>query len=299
MARAPENEALLGPALRASRLSLREVVSRSLALRPGHETWIQIENGQIHGLAAAHARLGADVWDVDHLVIDPTIDADRVCQRLLDHLCGAAVEEGVQKVFLRLPEDSVWVPVARQVGFVHYTTEQVHVLPALEPQERPLVPGLRPRRPADHQSLFQLYSAVVPLHVRQIEAMTLQEWRWNDNWGFASVASVRPALSRRRRDLVVQSEGQIDVWLQVQTRLRTIQLLVDADAGIDTAVLLRRALSELAPPGPVGFSLRDYQGGLAHHLHDLGFQPGESQALLARLLAVRVPERRLVPARVV
>ena len=47
------------------------------------------------------------------------------------------------------------------------------------------------------------------------------------------------------------------------------------------------------------FPVRDYQTELAGPLEELGFYPGECQALLARTLTVRVPERRLVPARVV
>jgi hypothetical protein len=275
------------------------MLGRSLALRPGVETWVQIENGQIHGLIAARARFGTDVWDIDQLVVAPSLDDDRVCLRLLDHLCSAAVEEGVLKVFLRLTDESRWATASRQAGFAHYTSEQIYVLPALERLERPSLAGLRPRRPADHQALFQLYSAAVPAHVRQIEAMTLQEWRWNDNWGFASVASVRPALSRRRRDLVVQGEGELLAWLQVHAGARTVRLLNDAESGIEPDLLLRRALAELAPSGPVAVAVRDYQRELVVPLEELGFVPGESHALFARLLAARIPERRLVPARVV
>jgi hypothetical protein len=198
-----------------------------------------------------------------------------------------------------LPSDSSWATASRQAGFVHYTTEQPYVHPALPPVERPIVEGLRPRRPADHQALFHLYSAAVPAHVRQIEAMTLQEWRWNDNWGLASVASVRPALSRRRRDMVVQTDGDVVAWLQVQTRPRTVRLLCDVDARLDPGVLLRRALAELTPNGAIECPVRDYQRELVGPLEELGFAPGEEHELFARLLAARIPERRLVPARVV
>jgi hypothetical protein len=297
--RAAHNEAVLSPGHGRESVSFREMLGRSLALRPGIETWVQIENGQMHGLVSARARFGTDVWDIDQLLIAPSLDEDRVCLRLLDHLCAAAVEEGVMKVFLRLPSDSSWATASRQAGFVHYTTEQPWVHASLPAVERPIVEGLRPRRPADHQALFHLYSAAVPAHVRQIEAMTLQEWRWNDNWGLASVASVRPALSRRRRDMVVQSESEVVAWLQVQMRPRTVRLLCDGDTRLDPGVLLRRALAELPPSGPVACPVRDYQLELVGPLEELGFVPTEEQELFARLLAARIPERRLVPARVV
>jgi hypothetical protein len=298
-ARAPANEALLGPAVRADGLSFKEFVGRSLALNPGRETWVHVEQGQLYGLVAARARFGTDVWDIDHLMVSPGLDDDRVCLRLLTHLCEAAVEEGVHKVFLRLPLDSPWLQPARQAGFLHYTTEHVLVLPTFEPGAKPVVPGLRPRRPADHQPLFQLYTSSVPGQVRQIEALTLQEWRWTDNWGFSSVVSLRRAMRRRRRDLVVQDEGRVTAWVQVETTARTIQILLDAGEAPPISDLLNRGLAELPPGRPVAFAMRDYQGELSGPLEERGFRQIESQALLAQMLTVRLPERRLVPARVV
>ena len=296
--RAPANEALLGPALRAGHLSFREFLGRSLALNPGRETWVHVEQGQLFGLVAARARFGTDVWDVDHLMVTPAVDDDRVALRLLTHLCEAAVEEGVHKVFLRLPLDSPWLQPARQAGFVQYTTEHVFVLPTLGPAAKPPVAGLRPRRPADHQPLFQLYSAAVPAQVRQIEALTLQEWRWTDNWGFTTMASLRGAVRRRRRDLVVHDDGRITAWVQVDLGQRLVQILADsADAPLRD--LVERGLAELPPGRPVAFALREYQTELTTPIEDRGFQPIESQALLAQILTVRIPERRLVPARVV
>ena len=296
--RSPANEALLGPAVRAPRLTFKEFLGRSLALNPGRETWVNVEQGQIYGLVAARARFGADVWDIDHLMIAPSVDGDRVCLRLLTHLCEAAVEEGVQKVFLRLPMDSPWLQPARQAGFVQYTTEHVFVLPTFDAAPKVSVPGLRPRRPADHQPLFQLYSASVPGPVRQIEALTLQEWRWTDNWGFTSVASLRGAVRRRRRDLVVQGDARLTAWVQVDLGSRTLQLLLDPRDAPKPVDLLGRGLAELVPGRPVAFAMRDYQSELSGALEEKGFRPIESQALLAQMLTARVPERRWVPARV-
>ena len=298
-ARAPANEALVGPLEPAATTSLSDFFARSLALHPGYETWVHVEHGTLFGLVSTRARFGADVWDVDHLQVLPSVDAGRNCQRLLAHVGEAAVEEGVQKIFLRLPEHSDLITAARQAGFGQYTDEHVFIRTSVEPVPRPQVPGLRPRRPADHQALFQLYSAAVPAQVRQVEAMTLQEWRWNDNWGLASMAAFRPRLTRARRDLILQTDEHVDAWLQVNLRSRTLQLLVDPRAHVDTALLLARGLSELRPVAPSVFAVRDYQRELVPVLEEFGFHAGPSHALLARMLAVRVPERRLVPARVV
>src|SRR5581483_4307836 len=148
-------------------------LGRSLALEPGRESWVQIEHGQISGLVSAKRREGADVWDIDQLVYLTSPDAPRTCARLLKHLLAAASDDGVQKVFLRLDSDNPALEWARQVGFVQYAVETVYHLPEVPVLAHPpQVPHLRPRRPADHQALFQLYCTAVPVRVRQAEGMT-------------------------------------------------------------------------------------------------------------------------------
>lgn len=299
-ARTPANDAILGPTARPKPLTIRGFIGRSLALNPGHEAWVQIEHGQIYGLSAARARFGTDVWDIDHLMIGPSAYDARICVGLLDHLSEAAVEEGVQKVFLRLTEESPWAQSARQAGFVEYATEHIYILPELNPVHRPIVEGLRHRRPSDHQPLFQFYSTVVPAHVRQIEALTLQEWRWTDTWGLSTIPPFRPGMSGRRRDFVVQTGPEIDAWLQVHQRSRVLQVTADPRGeDVDIRVLLDRGLAELGPGGPVVYAIRDYQSEMIGPLEERGFRPLETHALLAHILTLRVPERRLMPARVV
>jgi hypothetical protein len=293
----PLNEALSDSAAESTRINIRQFVSRSFGLAPGHESWAQIEQGQIHGLVSVHTRPGADIWDIDQLMVPPVVDSERVVARLLEHLCGAAVEEGIQKIFLRLQDDSPWLSVARQSGFMRYTSETVFVAPQLGPIRREVVPGLRPRRPADHQSLFQLYCAAVPVQIRQIEALTLQEWRWIDDWGLRRV-TWQSALSRRRRDFVLQTDTSVDAWARVDVHRRFVTIIADPRRDIDLTPLCQRSLSELVGRKPVTWAVREYQPSLESFVSGLGFQFAGTHALLARMLAVRIPEGRLVPARV-
>src|SRR5215472_5931421 len=143
-------------------------LGRSFALEHGRESWVAIEHGHISGLVAAKRREGGDVWDVDQLAILPTSDAARTGTRLLEQLLAAAVDEGIHKVFLRLPEDDPAEEWAQQVGFFPYCHETAYFraeLPTLA--HPPAIPGVRPRRAADHQALFQLYCSAVPARVRQ------------------------------------------------------------------------------------------------------------------------------------
>src|SRR3990172_11386939 len=174
--RAALNEALLQPEDTPSTPSLRSsFLGRSFEL--GRQSWVHLDHGQLDGLVAARPRMGGDVWDVDQLIVLPAPEASTVYRELLGHLVVAARDEGVQKVFLRVRSDSPVHLAARRAGFFEYTHELIYRLG--EVARRPGAPALpfRPRCRVDHHAVFQLYSAVVPCQVREVEGMRLQEWR--------------------------------------------------------------------------------------------------------------------------
>jgi len=272
-------------------------LERSFALEPGRESWVQIEHGQISGLISAKRRVGADVWDVDQLVYLPSADAPRTCMRLLKHLLAAASDDGVQKVFLRVGAANPALGWARQVGFIHYAEETIYHLPEVPSLvHTPEIPQMRPRRPADHQALFQLYCTAVPLRVRQAEAMTLHEWRWTDGWWLHPM-SLRFLANRARSDYVIQMEERASGWLQVDRRHRRLGVLTDAREAIDVEALVRYGLAKLGPGRGAFCAVRDYQPDLAAALEEIGFRPIQVDALLSRALAKRLPDLKLVPVR--
>lgn len=271
-------------------------LGRSFALDAGHESWVQIERGHISGLVAAKRREGADVWDVDQLALLPTSDAGRTCTRLLEQLLAAAVDEGILKVFLRLEEDDPARRWAEEVGFVEYSREYLYVRPEVPSGIGPVdLPGLRPRRAADHQALFQLYCGAVPFRVRQAEAMTLHEWRWLDGWGSHSMSS-RLLRGDARIDYVVEADGHVAGWLKLDPRRREVSILADQTHSVQEP-LLAFALARLGPGRPVRCPARDFQEGLHQALEDGAFGVVRRYALYARALAARIPEVKLVPVR--
>lgn len=283
--------------LSSSLSAIGEFLGRSLALEPGRESWVQIEHGQISGMVSAKRREGADVWDIDQLVYLPTPDAPRTCARLLKHLLAAASDDGVQKVFLRLDSDNPALEWARQVGFVQYAVETVYHLPEVPVLAHPpQVPTLRPRRPADHQALFQLYCTAVPVRVRQAEGMTLHEWRCTDGW-WLDPMSLEIFRHRGRVDYVVEGSARLAGWLQVDRRHRRLTVLTDVQQGFDVEMLIRYGLMRLRAGSDAYCAVREYQPELGRALEEIGFSPIGSESLLTRALATRIPEGKLVPVR--
>lgn len=278
--------------------ALGDFAGRSLTLEPGRESWIQIERGQISGLVSAKRREGTDVWDIDQLAYLPSqADAPRICARLLNHLLAAASDAGIQKVFLRLGSNNPALEWVRQVGFVQYAVEIDYHLPEIPSLAHPPeVPRLRPRRSADHQPLFQLYCATVPVRVRQAEGMTLHEWRWTDGW-WLDPMTTRLFRYGQRLDYVVESPPRLSSWLQVDRKRRRLTVLTEAADGSEVDELIRFGLMKLGAGRHAYCAVREYQPVLGHALEEVSFMPVGSDALLTRTLATRIPEAKFLPVR--
>lgn len=278
--------------------TVRSFWSQSLALEPGRESWVQIEHGRISGLVSAKHREGADVWQIDQLLIVPSSDSGRTCLRLLEQLLTAAADEGIQKVFLRLRVADPALEWAQRAGFFQYCTEYVYTLPEVPTFAHvTVVAHLRPRRASDHQSLFQLYCAAVPFRVRQAEGMTLHEWRWTDGWQVRHLGFPLPFRAARRQDYVVENAPRLSGWLQVDRQSRRVGILMNPGEAPDVDGLLRFGLARLGPGGLADCIVRDYQPTVLASLEDHHFREVKHYSLLARTLAVRIPEAKLVPIR--
>ncbi|MDA8187862.1 MAG: hypothetical protein M0T85_06950 [Dehalococcoidales bacterium] len=328
---ARQNEALEFPGDGPRALTFKSFVSRSLSFDPRRENWIEIQDGHINGVVGVKSRLGTDFWDIDQLAAAPA-DAECLYISLLRHLSRAALEEGVQKIFLRTALDGVSVAAAKQAGFFQYSVERIFRLPSAQasPKEtvspfNPLrnedtsgeiLPQLRPRRRFDHHAIFQLYCSVVPVSVRQIEGMTMQEWRWTEGWGM-QLPNWKVNLPRFRRDFVLEnhdvlsspmSQGgsihysrgnvaELSAWLQVKRRTRSLILMLRPEDAAAAADIVKFAMAQFSEVGPIHVPVRDYQAFLEPALRQAGFEFVAEHALLAKTLTIRVAEPKIVPIR--
>ena len=291
-------DAAVAPDQRATGLAaLGALTSSALAFATHRESQTLRIGRAIVGLAVAHPRFGTDTWDVAQLLVAPTLDTSSACFALLEALCQRATTEGIEKLYLRIREGSEAASGARQAGLFTYAQEHVCIwsggeAPATEiPWTDVAIAGLRPRHPSDHQALFQLYSSAVPLAVRQVEAMTLREWRWLDGWN-APAAWARP--ERQRRDFVVAREGAVLGWLRVCPVGRQLEVVAGRDAALGRA-LIAYGVHQLGSVGPVTLVLRDYQKALLLIAEELGFTALARNWLLVRVFTIRATDSLLVP----
>jgi len=276
-------------------LPFSQVVWQSLGQPPMRgRAWVAEHGGAIVGLAAARARYGGLVWDVEHLHLADV--SDEVAGALLDHVCDRAIFASARRVFMDTRADAFKVDVAQLTRFERYTTSSVYRIDA------PFKPGKwehfegRPRLRADEQALFRLYNAAVPAVVRAAEAMSYEEWsalhRGRKRW--------TPSLVGDRHQFVWELGEGLAGWLEVVygQKSQFIELLVDAKYESLLDRFIAYGLKQVSEKAAVYSTVREYQPGLAAGLERVGFNLVGRNNMYVRQLTERVLERKLVPAKV-
>jgi hypothetical protein len=283
------------------------VLSATLsALLPlSQETLIYVadDGGKVLGFIQASGQpLGLDlpratVLQVLNLQVVDGTDSDEVAPALVEHLCNQALERGVHRLFVRLPEGDSLLPVFRLRGFRQYATEVVVYAdkPAMRSDQFP--EGARPVRRGDSRLLYQLYRKVTPQGVSQLEAPTYREWRvLHAEW-----TSRLAARGSEKQELAIDQVEMVG-WVRAERssgpRPNTVSFIALPESSLASG-LADLGLSLLGDSElPVWSSLRHYDSHMIDALRGRGFSVLLTQLLLVKELAVRVPvqEKGLVPS---
>jgi hypothetical protein len=280
----------------SGRVPFVNLLSASLAQRPGGQrAWLARQDGRVAGLVVGRPRAGGLVWDVAYLHALP--DADMVAGDLLEQVAAYAGAHAARRVFLEAPAGGRAQDIARRAGFERFTSNELYVLAPGFKVERTDLFEARPRLRADEQALFQLYTAAVPAPVRAAEAMTLEEW----GALFPGRKRWQPSFTGSRQQFVWELGTSLVGWLEITfgQRSQFMELLIHPRYEDAADRLVRYALLQVSPKAPVYAVAREYQPLLASALERAGFRRVAEHDLFVKLLAARVREPRLVPAKVI
>ncbi len=275
-------------------LPLGKFLEQWLSLEENRHTWIDIEKRKIKGLVSVRNRWGQSVWEIDRLLLSDQGASDNAGLRLLNYLSAVGGEVGIQKVFLRLPCESLLVEVGKQAGFFPYMAESFYRLTGNVGQEHrspdDAALQFRPLTHADYMNVFHLYSASVPTVIRQAEAMTFQEWKETRE---------KAAELRRKKETLVEKNGQLVGYIQTAEvgRVGQLELLVSLMDDEQLGTILNYGLGLLSHKAFVVCFVPEYQARLGRVLERYGFECLGDFYSLVRQLAARVRQPRLVPMR--
>ncbi|MBI2165680.1 MAG: hypothetical protein HYU29_04685 [Chloroflexi bacterium] len=259
-------------------------IGRGIPLR-GRCALVWEEEGRLIGMASARRRSGPTAWEVDALYLAPEADAEY----LLERLSANIAQRGGQRLFLRLPWSSPIQSSATRCGFVPLVRETLYRLdrPPHGLSSAIVHPGIRPKRPWDHQGLFHLYLQSTPAGLRDQWALTLAEWQ-------DSLERGAPFCTQR----VAVEEDAVVAWLMVWGRTSEGHLWLLCLPGSEDRVrtLLEHSLGLLQGRGSIFSLVPEFQGHVASGLEALDFREASQYLTLVKGMAVKVKAPALAPA---
>ncbi|MEX2225159.1 MAG: hypothetical protein WEB52_01770 [Dehalococcoidia bacterium] len=249
----------------------------------GRHTWISVKGPTLRGLVSARKRGSKLAWEIDCL-IDAEPDDDGVLLSLVDQVTEAAGRSGALRIFIRVPGASHLEAAIIRCGFGAYARETVY-WSSSEPlaAHRRNVEGLERRTKEDAYRVFQLYNDLVPESVRRFEAMTFTEW-----------TAAQERLGRTSQ-WVLRDGGKLSGWLRVagDGEIGRFEVLGTHDALDD---LIGAALHKVANRERAYTLVPEHQWAVAERLAGIGFEEGESYAVLSRRTVRPVKVAQRVPA---
>jgi hypothetical protein len=247
------------------------------------------------GFVQAQACKSGPAWKIARMApaLDSSEDAATIWYRLLLHVCIAAGERHLQRLFVRLPQDSPAEEVFKQASFALYCHERV--FECTENIARgELSDRMRPVRPEDQRDVQRLYQRVTPRPVAHAEQP-------GDTRNGSSSLEM-PAPGSLQGYVLYGQNGEIAGYLQVATGPRGswLRLVAQPDRRDGVAEMLDHALAVLGdgPCRPLYCTVREYEGGIQALLEERGFAFVDACSLMVKHTTVHVREahRKLVPA---
>jgi len=182
--------------------------------RGRRHTWVSSRRGLQSGLVSCRPYKGRGSWEIDFLLL-PQGDAAASLE-VLEGLNQPLGKMGVERVVLRLEEDSLLREAAMDAGFAPMIRERLYIRrAAAHEMGYPGQQGPRPSRRDDIYPLYRLYCDAVPVPVRHMEGLTLGDWqqaptrgelgakqRWVVERGDALAAALTLARGSGKRKLV-------------------------------------------------------------------------------------------------
>ncbi|MBI2855865.1 MAG: hypothetical protein HYX93_03355 [Chloroflexi bacterium] len=263
-------------------------VARGLMLnRKGERYSVSTEGMHLRALASTKARSGPRAWEVQRLSLSTETSEDGV--ELLERLCMMAGQQGAERVFLRLSTSSPVVDVAKQAGFLLFTSEALYRLDippsGLSTSNR----YIRPSMSFDEYGVFRLYCACAPAKVKAAYGLTFDEWR-----------DARESPRVEERQGVYESQGCPRGWVRVTSHRRVashMEVMLHPDEKSEVwEDLVAWGLQQGSPGSLFVAPVPEYQQPLASILEACGFAFVQECQLMVKSIAVRVNESALAPA---
>ena len=277
--------------LASTRVCMLDVISPKplLGLAPRRHTCVQTRGFKVKGLALAQDMGSPAMWEVSSLALSPEM-AHSVMD-LLNGLILNAGRRGVERLFLRIADDSSCRDGVRAAGFSFYLRESLYRRDMRSSLAKagngPTIEVQRVTESTEF-SVFQLYNSMYPFHIREVEGQTLEHWRQTRarNW-----------RGRGAGQFLIVEKGVAVGWIgtRVQGKAGYFSMMLRPGAPVspdDVVSLLEKRMSGLET---VFCLATEFESALMHTLEDRGYTLVQEFSRGVRNVTARVKRPSLVP----
>ena len=256
-------------------------------------SWVLSRRGVPIGLVSCRQYKGPGSWEIDRLQVSQGREWASV--DLLEEANLALGRLGAERLVLRLPEDSPLHSCAMEAGFNPLIRERVYVRSPGVPSVLPADPSgdsARPGQDSDSFQLFRLYSVSVPASIRQMEALSLEDWQ--QTFGGRDLSP--------EGQWVLERDGQIAAALTMAKgngKRRLLDLLTNPKCPADYSHLLAWAEEVEGARSTLVTLLPEYlwTDSVERSLAARGFQAVTALTVYVKPVTARVRSVGLMPAR--
>jgi hypothetical protein len=284
---------------------LTDLLRSQLPMKPRFNfVYVYRDAGRILGWVQARCRWQRrDEWTITTLATGDKAPP-HVAERLVEQVVREAGEEGVIRVFVKVPDDAPQLSTFRSLGFAPYTHEEIWgslyfgaSTTRSEPKDDPRHQLLRPRRARDAWDLMQLYSAITPAAVQRAEMLTTRQWHISHiprPWFLAQGLLEKSYVWQDEHGKSEGLGGFVRLLTGASGHWVTILFRPDLDNREIVPVAIDHALWKAARHSnkPVYCGIREYQADVGTLLEERGFHLLSSQALLVKYLAQPIKEKQ-------
>jgi hypothetical protein len=260
------------------RSSMPDLPSALPVLRKERPAFVAIADGQLVGFVRFSPRRPDGRWVISAIGASTGVYApEPVWEALLAHGVRAAGLRGVRRLFARVPTGHPIVDTMHENGWVSYSLETVYRAEHLTAVARS-GRDLRLQEPADTWAIHQLYAAVAPRQVQEIEALTSHVWDMEQ--------PRRAPRGVRQTGWLLEENGELAAYARYTrgSRAGMIDAVVSPGKGRHLGMLLDGVIA--APRRgrvrPVYCVLRAYLADMNDELTERGFSAIGEQELLIR-----------------
>jgi len=255
------------------------------------------QNGQIAGMAQVSPRNEQQTrWHIDNIAIHPDFRGQGLAQQLLNDVFLYYSERGALRFTLEVDtSNDAALKLYEKLGFRRYSTLYYYKLSPkrlgqyLKREELGVPKGLRQRKSAETEAVWQLYQQAIPPYIRLVEDrqasdFALSPMQQGAEWLKKSLRrsqAIHWVIEDSQRECLVAS---MDIYAQLRTLPHVLQLTLHPAYGDLAEPLLKFALHQLAQVSinPVLIGAYECQRAKLDACKALGFKKLTSDFLMVK-----------------